>query len=88
MVNFPPVQKMSLKEADLAWQRTDLEVERLTALESQLQQHYNNLNGKYAMDSTAGLIKSVQKAIAEQLRYQSELEMYLIENEAPGWTST
>lgn len=81
-------KKMTLKEIDLLWQNLDLELERQLALERGLQEHYNKLVGAKAKDATGGLIKGVQSAIVETLRRQALVEEYLIENEAPGWTSS
>jgi len=82
------ISTLTLKQADLEWQSTELEIGRLTALENMLQRHYNKLVGEKAKDATDGMIKGVQSAIRQQLQYQQRLEMYLIENEASGWVST
>jgi hypothetical protein len=82
------ISTLTLKQADIEWQSTELEISRLEALERRLQAHYNKLVGEKAKNSTDGLIKGIQLAIREQLQYQQRLENFLIENEAPGWTST
>jgi len=82
------ISAMTLKQADLEWQSTELEIQRLSATEKQFQAHYNTALSSAVKDATSGIIKGIQSAIREQLQYQQRLEMYLIENEAPGWVST
>ena len=88
MSNHPTLNGKSIKENDLLWQKAELEIERLENLERMLHRHYNKVVGDQAKESTNHLIKEIQKAIATQLQLQAEIEAFLIENEAPGWTST
>jgi hypothetical protein len=82
------ISTMTLKQADLEWQSTELEIQRLNETEKRCQAHYNAATSSAVKDAFDGVIKGVQSAIRQQLQHQQRLEMYLIENEAPGWVST
>lgn len=79
--------KEDFKKRDLRWQELELELTRIEAIQHRLTEMINPLpiSANSALyDQFDALTTQHRKLLTEQ----REIEEYMIENEAPGWTST
>jgi len=81
-------RKASLNQIDAYWRDLDLRIEDMHVSERQMQEEYNRLTDDDKKAKWSAGIKRQQAEIKRVLELQSEVEMYLIEHEAEGWTST
>jgi len=81
-------KEWTLKQLAEEWQKKELDIAELEAVERKVQDIYNFATDDIVKSVTEYRIKIIQAEIARQLGEQSEIETILIENEAPGWTST
>ena len=77
----------SLKDIDLYWNDLDLRISQMQDREMAMQKMYNEETNDTMKGRMAAGIKRQQAEIARVLALQSEVEMFLIENEADGWIS-
>jgi hypothetical protein len=87
-MKLPPLPiKKGFREAELRWQEIELDVARLQENQRDIAAYIHA-----AHQSTYEQAWVTYDIIGEQIRKlsleQQEIEEYLIENEAPGWTST
>lgn len=88
MSNIPNRWNMTLEQLDARWHSLDRSIEATHDLIKQ----YNALFRAAMTDSYKAVlntqIDSLNAQVKGLLAEQSEVEMFLIENEAKGWTST
>lgn len=80
-------ERWTLKALDLRWQELELDIEKHQHIASAMAQATNTvIEQGFKADWSAHSI--VLNKIAEMCAEQAEVEIILVENEAPGWTST
>ncbi len=77
----------TLRDIDTYWQELELRLDQMGAREHQLNIMYEIAEDKNKPNIGERILNQ-QAEIKRVLELQSEVEMFLIENEAEGWTST
>lgn len=76
------------KRADRLWQQMEGDLNKLAAERRSLSASIQKLTFVSDQQNAYALMDNINKAEKELIDSQQELEAWLIENEAPGWTST
>jgi hypothetical protein len=79
---------MTLDQLDARWRSLDRSIEATHDLIKQYNALYRAAMTNSYKIVLGGQITSLSAQVSALLREQSEVEMFLIENEAKGWTST
>lgn len=88
MINQSDFAKHTLKELDLRWHELEAELHRVGNKQSDLLMQAAHLLNSPDQKTAYWMADEYGKQYSRMLKEQSEIEEYLIENEAQGWTST
>jgi len=81
-------KKHTLKELDLRWQEIELDIEGLSIEQKKMLKIGGETTFRLDAETAYCLADMYGDLISKLVTEQAEIEMYLIENESPGWTST
>lgn len=76
------------RQQDLLWQTYETDLERLAAERKRLSGEIQRLTNAADQQNAYAILDAVNAAEGELIRKQQDVEEWLIENNAPGWTNT
>jgi len=88
MIISTDFKKHTLKELDEEWNRLDGIYTQMHQQEARLLDYARTHDGVLERENAYSLAKECTERLRTIGFEMQELESYLIENEAPGWTST
>jgi hypothetical protein len=88
MIKTTDFPKHTLRELNLRWHEIELDLPNLELIQRKMYEMSREKTYKPEQDLARTLGDNYGEMIKRLVEEQSELETYLIEHEAEGWTST